>query len=91
MTDFTALAREASVAFTDAEPGLRLLGAVGEIGLGMDPEAPDDTRWWARCETTAITPTGSRPYAANGFPTPKAALDDLRRQLSGPDTGLIFG
>ena len=90
MTDYAALAREASVAFTEAEPGLRLLGAFGEIGLGMNPDAPDDTRWWAHC-FTEIRGVNPRKLAASGFPTPKAALDDLRRQLSLPSTGLYLG
>jgi len=84
MTDFTALAREASVAFTDAEPGLRLLGAVGEIALGVDPEAPSDQAWWARCQTVPVlAPPGEMDtHSALGCPSPKAALDELRGKLA---------
>ena len=88
MTDFSALASEASTAFAEAEPGLRLLGAFGEIGLGMDPDAPDDSRWWAHCFAGGDI---ARKVNAPGFPSPKAALDDLRRQLSAPATGLYLG
>ena len=89
MTDENAAAAVASKAFRDAEPGLRLLGAVGEIALGVDPDAPSEGSWWAQC--TASNGGPPRTVKAHGFPSPKAALDDLRRQLSEPDTGLVLG
>ena len=84
MTDEQAAAAVASKAFRDAEPGLRLLGAVGEIALGVDPDSPSDQAWWARCQTIPVlAPPGEMDtHSALGCPSPKAALDELRGQLA---------
>lgn len=39
----------AQAAFDRYQTDLRRLGAIGEIGVGYDPDAAVLTRWWARC------------------------------------------
>lgn len=71
--------RPAQLAFARYETALRQLGAVGEIGVGMDPELPDATRWWARCVTT-------RPLLVQGYSSgfdALAALCDLASRPNG--------
>lgn len=70
-----AVLSEAQRAFTRLQDELRRLGAVGEIGVGYDPERPIPERWWARCVQGPVT--DPRPLLAQGFPSGFDALKAL--------------
>jgi hypothetical protein len=58
------------------EPDLRRLGAIGVIGIGLDPEQPTWRQWWARC-LIGRTDTAPTPLLAQGYGTASEAMGAL--------------
>lgn len=78
--DRPATLTAAQRAFERCETTLRERGAVGEIGVGYDPDRPTAVRWWARC-TVAHTPTSLTPVLVEGYPSGFDALGALIDRL----------
>jgi hypothetical protein len=58
------------------EPELRRLGAIGTVGIGLNPKQPTWRQWWARC---LVRPEAGLavPLLAEGYGTADEAMEAL--------------